>query len=188
MNTDEHRSEKTLIRVYLWLFFCLLSDLLAGCGRDTAWYPIPAQHSLDLGPDPGGVGSSVKMADPDANDYIVRDIGLMAGIWRWAYLHPELRFRVANAEGLRFAAEINIPEVTFKVTGPVVVTYSVDGRRLGFVRCDHPGTYTIDHPVPAAWLMPGAYIHLTFDADRHWVSPDDGAQLSFLLLRAGFVQ
>jgi hypothetical protein len=189
--TKTLRSEQDLsvcIHVYPRLFFGLLNVLLAACGRDAGWYPIPPQQSLDLGPDPGGVGPSVKMADPDANDYIVRDIGLMPGTWRWAFLHPELRFRVAHPEGIRFAAEIHIPEVTFKVTGPVVVTYAVDGRRLGFVRCDHPGTYTIDHPVPAAWLAPAAYIHLEFDADRHWVSPDDGAQLSFLLLSAGFIQ
>ena len=167
--------------------FCLML-LLASCTRDPGWLPLPAQQSLGLGPDPGGVGPAVRMADPDANDYIVRDIGLMPGIWRWAFLHPELRFRVRHSEGLRFTAEINIPEVTFKVTGPVIVAYSVNGRRLAFVRCDHPGTYTIDQAVPPAWLAPGAYIHVTFDADRHWVSPDDGAQLSFLLLRAGFTE
>jgi hypothetical protein len=162
--------------------------LLASCAADPGWLPLPAQQSLDLGPDPSGVGPAVKMEDPDANDYIVRDIGLMPGIWRWAFLHPELRFRVAHPEGMRFGAEINIPEVTFKVTGPVVVTYFVNGRRLGLVRCEHPGTYMIDHAVPPAWLVPGAYIHATFDADRHWVSPEDGAQLSFLLSRAGFTE
>ena len=162
--------------------------MTAGCARDPGWLPIPAQQSLELGLDPGGVGSSVNMADPDANDYIVRDIGLMPGTWRWAFLHPELRFRVAHAEGLRFTAEVHIPEVTFKVTGPVAVTYLINGRRLGSVRCDHPGRCAIDRAVPPAWLVPGDYIHVTFDADRHWVSPDDGAQLSFLLLRAGFAE
>ena len=167
--------------------FCLML-VLASCARDSGWLPLPAQQSLDLGPDPTGIGPAVKMGDPDANDYIVRDIGLMPGVWRWAFLHPELRFRVPNAESLRFVAEINIPEVTFKVTGRVVVTYSVGGRRLGFVRCDHPGTYTIDQAVQPAWLPPGDYIHVIFEADRHWVSPEDGAQLSFLLLRAGFTE
>ena len=63
--------------------FCSML-LLAACGRDAGWLPIPAQQSLDLGPDPAGVGPAVKMADPDANDYIVRDVGLMPGSWRWA--------------------------------------------------------------------------------------------------------
>ena len=166
---------------------CLML-LLASCARDPGWLPLPAQQSLDLGPDPSGIGPAVSMADPDANDYIVRDIGLAPGTWRWAFLHPELRFRVKRAAGSRFTAEINIPEVTFKVTGPVSVTYSISGRPLGLLHCDHPGTYAIDHPVPSAWLTPGEYIRVTLDADRHWVSPDDGAQLSFLLLRAGFTE
>ena len=162
--------------------------VLASCACDPGWLPLPAQQSLDLGADPGGIGPYVGMADADANDYIVRDIGLMPGTWRWTFLHPELRFRVLRAARPRFTAEINIPEVTFKVTGPVEVTYSISGRLLGLLHCDHPGTYAIDHPVPSAWLVPGEYIHVTFDADRHWVSPEDGAQLSFLLLRAGFTE
>lgn len=190
MNTDQDWDLSLSIRVHPWLVlcFCLFTLWIGGCARDPGWLPLPAKQSLDLGPDPGGIGPAVRMADPDANDYIVRDIGLMPGTWRWAFLHPELRFRVAQAEGSRFTAEIDIPDVTFKVTGPVGVTYSIGGRRLGLVRCDHPGTYAIDHPVPAAWLVPGEYIHVTFDADRHWVSPEDGAQLSFLLLRAGFTE
>jgi hypothetical protein len=193
MNTDERRLSLGFIRVYpcasvARLSFCLLTVLIAGCNRDPGWLPIPAQPSVDLGPDPSGVGPAVNMADPDANDYIVRDIGLMPGTWRWAFLHPELRFRIVHAEGLRFTAEINIPEVTFKVTGPVRVSYAIDGRRLGAIRCARPGTYTIDQAVPPAWLTPGSYIHTAFEADRHWVSPDDGARLSFLLLRAGFTE
>src|SRR5215471_3290764 len=111
MNT-EHRSSPRFICVHpcasvVLVGFYVLTLFMAGCSRDAGWFPVPEQHSLDLGPDPGGVGPSVKMADPDANDYIVRDVGLMPGIWRWAFLHPELRFRVAHTEGLRFAAEIN---------------------------------------------------------------------------------
>jgi len=193
MNTGAHRSSQRFIRVHpgasvAHISFCLLTLLNAACGREAGWYNIPAQQSLDLGPDPAGVGPAVKMADPDADDYIVRDVGLMPGVWRWAYLHPELRFRVRHSEGLHFTAEINIPEVTFKVTGPVVVTYSIDRQRLGAIRCDRPGTYDINTEVPSGWVRPGQYIHVTFDADRHWVSPDDGAQLSFLLLRAGFTE
>jgi hypothetical protein len=128
------------------------------------------------------------MTDPDADDYIVRDIGRMPGTWRWAFLHPELRFRVGQTEGLHFTAEIVIPEVTFKGTGPLKVVYSIDGRRLGSIDCDHPGQFQIDAAVPPRWLEANRYIHVTFDADRHWVSPDDGAQLSFLLFRAGFTE
>jgi hypothetical protein len=136
--------------------------------------------------DPGGVGPSVRMSDSDADDYIVRDIGRTPGAWRWAFAHPELRFRLRSTEGWRFTAEIAIPEVTFRVTGPVGISYFIDGRKLGSIRCGRAGRFDIGQPVPTGWVQTGRYIHVTFESDRHWVSPEDGAQLSFQLLQAGF--
>ncbi|HLI86631.1 MAG TPA: hypothetical protein VKV17_22180 [Bryobacteraceae bacterium] len=163
-----------------------LNLLWSACGQEAGWLAIPAQQSLNLGMDPGGVSAAVRMSDADADDYIVRDIGTMPGAWRWAFAHPELRFRLRSAGAWRLTAQIAIPEVTFRVTGPVRVTYFVDGRKLGAIRCDHPGQFVIDQAVPAEWLAPGRYLHVTFEADRHWVSPEDGAQLSFQLFQAGF--
>ncbi len=169
------------------LFLAVIPSLmLGGCGRETGWYPVPAQQSLDLGGDPDGVGPAVKMSDADADDYIVRDIGYSPGTWRWAFRHPELRFRVPRGDGWRLVADIAIPEVTFRVTGAAGISYFVDGRRLGMIRCDHAGQYAIDKPVPNGWLIAGPYIHVSFDADRRWISPDDGAELSFLVSRVGF--
>ncbi|HMC58987.1 MAG TPA: hypothetical protein VKJ01_07340, partial [Candidatus Solibacter sp.] len=37
------------------------------CGREAGSFPPPAQLSLDLGPDPGGPRSLVRMNDPDAD-------------------------------------------------------------------------------------------------------------------------
>jgi hypothetical protein len=166
----------------------LLALLLSGCGREAGWYPVPAQQSLDLGQDPGGIGSAVKMDDADAADYLVRDISSTPGNWRWAFLHPELRFRLHSSEGLHFTAEIAIVEATFRVTGPVTIGYFIEGRRLGAIRCDHPAKFEIDELVPPGWIQLDRYIHVSFEADRHWTSPQDGAQLSFLLFRAGFRQ
>jgi hypothetical protein len=168
---------------------CALAALiiLAGaCGREAGWYPIPAQQSLDLGSDPSGVGAFVKMSDADADDYIVHDIGRMPGVWRWAFTHPELRFRLKSAEGTHFVGEIAIPDITFRVTGPVRITYFIDGRMLGSIRCDRSGKFDIDQAVPAGWVEGNRYVHVTFETDRRWVSPDDGAELSFQLLQAGF--
>jgi hypothetical protein len=156
------------------------------CGREAGWYPIPTQQSLNLGPDPGGVGPLVKMSDPDADDYIVRDIDRMPGVWRWAFAHPELRFRLRSAGDSRFTAQIAIPEVTFRATGPVRITYFIDGRSLGSIHCDHPGKFDVDQALPAGWVEADQYVHVTFETDRHWVSPEDGAQLSFQIFETGF--
>jgi hypothetical protein len=160
--------------------------LTLSCGRPAGRYPVPEQRSLDLGVDPGGIASFITMADPAADDYIVRDISRERGVFRWAFLHPELRFRVKQSDHLHFTAELAIPEVTFKVTGPVNISYLVDGKTLGSVHCDHAGKYEVAKPVPQGWVQPDQYIHVTFAADRKWVSPDDGAQLTFLLFNAGF--
>ena len=166
----------------------LASLIAAACGRQAGWYPIPVQRVLAAEYDPGGIAASVEMDDPEADTYIVRDIGRAPGVYRWAFLHPELRFRVGHSDGVHFAAEIAVPEVTFKKTGPVTVSYAIDGKPLGSIRCDHPGRFQVSQPVPPAWAPPGQYLHVTFEATPRWVSPDDGAQLSFLLFQAGFTQ
>lgn len=168
---------------------CLLT---MSCGRQaeayTLAYPPPVQRSLDLGPDPGGVGPFVNMGDPSANDYLVRDIGREPDVHRWAFANPELQFLVKTAGNLRFTAEFAIPEVTFKVTGPVTVSCAVNGKFLGALRCDHAGDFRLDLPVPKGLVEPEKIVRVTFQANPRWVSPEDGAQLSFLLRSAGFTQ
>lgn len=169
----------------LVIVICLLT---ASCGWRPGSYPPPAQQSLDLGGDPGGVGSFIKMEDPAADYHVVRDFMPVHGPLRWAFVHPELRFRVKDTRNLKFAMEFAIPEVTFRVTGPVTVSCDVNGKRLGSIRCNHAGDYRLEKPVPDGWIRPEQYVHVTFETHPRWVSPEDGAQLSFLLRSAGFTQ
>jgi hypothetical protein len=160
----------------------------AACGRQPVTFAMPLQRSLDLGQDPGGLGPYVVMDDPAADDYIVRDISPGRDHHRWAFLHPEMRFRVAEGGNWKFAAEFAIPEVTFQVTGPVTIVTAVEGRSLGTFHCPHAGDYRMELPVPRGMLAPGKEVHVTFDATPRWVSPDDGAELSFYLRGAGFTR
>jgi hypothetical protein len=128
------------------------------------------------------------MDDPVAAEYIVRDISPERGYRRWAFLHPELRFRVQEARHLKFAAEFAIPEVTFKVTGPVTVNCSVNAHHVGSIRCPRPGDYRLEVAVPDGVVDPGKEVHVTFETNPRWVSPEDGAELSFFLRSAGFTQ
>jgi hypothetical protein len=162
--------------------------LTASCGRPAGVYAAPEQRSLDLGPDPGGLGGFIAMDDPAADDYIVKDISPERGFRRWAFVRPELRFRLKEAQHLRFAAEFAIPEVTYKTTGPVTVSCTVNGKTLATIRCDHAGDFRLEKPVPDGWIEPGQAIHVTFEANPRWISPEDHAQLSFLLRSAGFTQ
>ena len=174
-----------IITVLTLVITCVLT---VSCGRKVAAYPPPAQRSLELGPDPGGVGAFVNMGDPLANDYLVQDIGREPDVRRWAFSKPELRFRVSASGNLRFTAEFTIPEITFKATGPVTVSCAVNGKFLGGLCCDHAGDFRLDLPVPKGLVEPEKIVRVTFEANPRWVSPEDGAQLSFLLRSAGFTQ
>jgi hypothetical protein len=169
------------------MLVAVIAVITLACGRPPVSFALPPQQSLDLGPDPGGLGPFVTMDDPASDDYIVRDISPDRDHHRWAFLHPELRFRVKDVRNLKFAADFAIPEVTYRVTGPVTIAVAVTGQELGRIRCDHPGDYHWTKAVPAGMLADGGEVHVTFHAAPRWVSPEDGAQLSFYLRSAGFV-
>jgi hypothetical protein len=161
--------------------------LTLSCGRQPGVYAAPPQSSLDLGPDPDGPHSFVYMDDPVVDDYLVHDFSPERGFRRWAFTRPELRFRLKDVRHLIFTAEFAIPEVTYKVTGPVTVSYAVNGRTLGAIRCNHAGDFRLQKPVPDGLVEPDQFVRVTFEANPRWISPDDGAQLSFLLRSAGFI-
>ena len=161
--------------------------LAAACGCRPGWFAPPPQRPSAAGPEPGSFASFVTMEDALADDYIVRDISAERGAFRWAFLHPELRFRVQDNRGLKFAAEIAIPEATFKDTGPVTIRIRIEGNPLATLSCPRAEKYRIEKPVPAGWVEPGKAVHVTFETEPRWVSPLDGAQLSFLLYSAGFI-
>jgi len=161
---------------------------LLGCGRQAGAYAPPPQQSLALGFDPGKVGTFVAMDDPLADQYIVRDISSQRGYRRWAFLHPEMRFQVQDASHLKFAAEFALPEVTFHVTGPVTFSCAVNGQPLGSMRCDRAGDWRFEKTVPPGIVEPDKEIRVTFQVSPGWVSPEDGAELSFFLRSAGFTQ
>lgn len=162
--------------------------LTVSCGRQAGVYPMPEQKRTDLGPDPGGLGAFITMDDPLVDEYLVKDMSNEKGFRRWAFLHPELRFRVKETGHLKFAAEFAIPEVTYKVTGPVTVECAVNGRTLGTMRCDHAGDFRLEKAVPEGLIKAGEVVRVTFEANPRWIAPEDGAQLSFLLRSAGFHQ
>ncbi len=169
------------------LLLVIGTSITVSCGRQPGVYAVPLQLSGNLGRDPGGPQAFVTMDDPLVEDYLVHDISAERGIRRWAFTRPELRFRVQDVRDLKFTAEFAIPEVTYQVTGPVTVAYAVNGRTLGALRCDHAGDFRLEKRVPAGIVEADMPVSVTFDANPRWISPDDGAQLSFLLRSAGFI-
>jgi hypothetical protein len=163
--------------------------LSAGCSREPEAYPPPFQRP-PLGGQQQAVGRFVKMTDDNAGLYFVRDIqdSLEGSGWRWAHDRPELRFMLDKTAGLSYSMDFSFPENNFKQTGPVTVTFFVNGRQLDRVRYTTPGDKHFQKAVPAGWLRTGEYTLCRAEVDPPWVAPSDKAWLGFVLLRAGFVE
>jgi hypothetical protein len=165
-----------------------LSLGLAACGRQPGTFAPPPQRAESPGRDPGELGNFIQMDDPYADEYIVHDISPEHSRWRWAFQRPELRFRPRKVHSLKFALEFAIPEVTFRETGPIIVTCIVNDRPLGSIRCPRAGQYRFEKPVPDGLLRPGEPVTVIALADKRFTAKEDGAQLSFLLGSAGFTE
>jgi hypothetical protein len=160
----------------------------AACNRPAPSYAPPPQRPVYDDPDPGHYLQFVKMASGFANEHIVRDVDQNPSEWRWAFAAPQFRFAVPKAAPFHFTADLAVAEETFKVTGPVTVTCTIDGRRIGAAVCRAPGRQTVTYKVPPKWLEPGSTATVDLVADKLWIAPTDGAKLSFLVVAAGFVE
>jgi hypothetical protein len=161
----------------------------AGCGGGVLSYSPPAQRPALTGEDPEpGIGRFVRMGDRNAARYLVsgfRDAP-PGSPDRWADQHARVRFFLLSVDRLKFTMEFALPEVTFKVTGPVTLSFTINGHALDTVRFDRPGQLEYTRAVPAATLRANQENTVEIDADKVWVSKEDGTRLAFVLGTAGF--
>ena len=179
------RLRKAVPSALIWL--CTL----VGCGGEPPAYAPPAQRPTATEPDPvPGLNRFVRMGDINAAAYIVRDIGhsLQGEGWRWASQAPEMRFYLLMIDDVKFRMEFALPPVTFKQTGPVTLSYFVNGKLLDRVAYDKPGHHRFERLVPREYLRPDAINMVAIQPDKLYVDKDDGSQLSFALSSAGFVR
>ncbi|HTM48831.1 MAG TPA: hypothetical protein VL285_09135 [Bryobacteraceae bacterium] len=175
----------------LFRFYILLSIfILAGCVNIPDSYAPPVQRKPLGGTEPNPIGHFVNMGDLNATAYIVKDVadGVEAGSWRWARKRPELRFFLETTEHLNFKADFSIAESLFKETGPVAISFFVNGNLLDTVKYSEPGEKHFEKPVAAEILHAGTMNFAAMEIDKVWVSKTDGAVLGFILTRAGFTQ
>ena len=127
------------------------------------------------------------MNDPFAGAYIVRDINseLEAGAWRWTSRQPELRMYLDDVRGLKLTADFTLPETGFAHTGPVTISFFINGNLLDKVRYDGPGARHFEKPVPEAWLHARWVNHIVMQPDKTWTG-EGGKIYGFILTRAGF--
>ncbi|MCP5113501.1 MAG: hypothetical protein GY953_21920, partial [bacterium] len=112
---------------------------------------------------------------------------LEADAWRWTGPNPTLRYVLKEVEGLSFVAEYSVPSVTLDRTGPVTMSFSINGRFFERRRHAEAGQFTLDKPVERSWLKPEEDNIVAIEIDPVWVAPN-GTQLGFILTRAGFIE
>lgn len=163
--------------------------LFVACSRTPDIYQPPIQRKPITGPD-AHLSQFVNMNDPAADAFIVRDISRTteAGAWRWAYRHPRLRFYLRGIDKLHFVMDARLAENTFRDTGPVTLTIQINGHDLDTIRFEKPEDRHFDKLVPPSFLHPHSENFVSLETDKQWVSKDDGAVLSFVLTRAGFIK
>jgi hypothetical protein len=163
--------------------------LCAGCARLPESFPPPEQRAPLIVPPRGALGYFLSMDDPNADAYLVKDVADKGpGTWRWVYDHPVLRFLVPDVPRLKFAMDFSLPERTMRETGPVTLTFMVNGKLLDRLRCEQAGEQHYAHDVPAGILRANAINLVAIDPDPVWVSKADGGRLGFILSRAGFTE
>jgi hypothetical protein len=176
-----------VFRVLRWL--APFTACLAGCAHLPDYAPPPQREAL-TGTESGGLGYFLSMSNPNADAYIVQGVEAQTenGGFRWAYAHPVLRFQVPRTDRLRFVMDFALPDITFQVTGPVILSISVNGRPFDHPRFDRAGQQHYERDVPPDLLRANAVNLVSIDPDKLYTAPRDGAKLGFPLSRVGFIE
>jgi len=164
-----------------WFFASLL---LAGCANEPAvpqLVPLPPQRELVQAPDLPYEPFFVLMSEPRARALIVRDIG-PAGLQSWTAANPAMQFTLSEPGQWLAAVRFNATGATLRDTGPIALTFSVNGRPVGSMRVTDDSMRTFSMPV----RLDTTRAELSFSVDKPWVAPADGAKLGVLLHGMGF--
>ena len=175
-------------RVALLIELLTLAAMMTACQNMPEPYMPPQQRSPLEEFRPYRATRLVQMADSDAPAFFVQDIGGLEGNWRWAGKRPTLRLRPRANEGLHYVIDFTLPDVTFKETGPVTVSFYVGGRALASEHYASAGARHFDQEVPPDWIVPGQDTLVAAEIDKVWVSKTDGAKLGFVLAAMGLTQ
>jgi hypothetical protein len=159
-----------------------------GCVSIPDTYAPPMQRRALAGPDTSHLKHFVAMGDQYAPDHFLKDVNLSleGGSWRWTGQAPTLRFVLKSTHNLRLVMDFSISGETMKQTGPVTITYWVNGKVLDKVHYDKPGEQHFEKAVPEEWLYKGDNI-VTAELDKVYIAEADGVKLGFPLVRIGFV-
>jgi hypothetical protein len=105
----------------------------------------------------------------------------------WTYERPMLLFGVDKREGVKFVMHFVIPDVVLAQAGPLTLSVWINARRLGQQIYKTPWTeQTFEQSVPADFFGPYRLAAVEIKTDKHFITPNEGVKLGFLLVDAGF--
>jgi hypothetical protein len=149
------------------------------------WYGLPEQRQSF---EKFRATQVVAMDGVDTDHRIVRDIAPNRGTsWRWAMQRPAVKFRVHFDENLKYTIDFTLPEVTFKDTGPVTISFLVNGHLLEQVHYSEQGAKHFEKPVPRGWLKVDEDNEIGAEIDRLWTGAD-GNKFGFIITRMGLTE
>ena len=132
----------------------------------------------------------VEMSSPDASWHFVKDIypGAPGDQWRWTNQNPSLRILTVTTQNLKLSADFALWDQAFKQTGPVEITFLVNGRALDKIRYTSPGQKHFEKPVPPDWLTTDVESTVSMSIDKLYTAPADGLKFGFILSSIGFLR
>jgi hypothetical protein len=170
------------------LIVCLTA-LLGACKNLPDAYAPPEQRQIIPEDRPFRLHRVIDMDNATARSRFVRDISkTLAANWRWTGQRPALDIFMRANDGVRFVIDFALPEVTFKTTGPVTLSFYVNDHLLDAVRYTQPGLQHFEKPVPPEWIPVGHESTVSAEIDKPSTDPADGSQLGFILVRMGMTQ
>jgi hypothetical protein len=134
----------------------------------------------DLGPE----AMLVSMGSPDADRYIVKDVYPGTGIsWRWTKQEPTVRVPVRSPKTL--SADFALWPDSFKITGPLTVSFRVNGKLLDKIRYATPGEKRFAKAVPPDWLAGSDEATVSLSVDKLYTEPHGGSKFGVILISLG---
>jgi len=170
-----------------WVFACLP---VTGCvSPPQTFAPDQDRRPLSV-EEPSTLKSHLRMNEPGASLHFIRDISpvVEGDTWRWTAQRPTLMLAAPKANGLKFAAQIAVPEISLKITGPVVIAVRINGHELGKYPFATAGDKRIEQAVPDGWLRVKSENIVEMEIDKVRVREGGLPPFGFVLTSAGFVE
>ena len=130
----------------------------------------------------------IDFGEPEATTHIVKDIDPFVHVnWVLTRQEPTLRIIAMSAENMKLMADFTLLDDGFRETGPVALTFQVNGKVVGKTRYDTPGRKRFEKSVPSDWLMAEKENTVSIGIDKQFTA-EDGTKYGFILSRIGFIR